>query len=124
MKRLVLYTSFSFVAGLLVAGCIHFFLMRPKLDRSESVHASLTADSYLAILAPLQAGDTNAAIRRLHVFLDSEILTLGTMPQTEAVTSTLGRVKYYRSLYPYNSMNPEIDAANQKILSSVAAYKP
>jgi hypothetical protein len=124
MKRLVLYTSLSFVTGLLVAGIVLFYYSLRMQDRTRSIHASLTADSYLAILAPLQADDTNTAVRRLHVFLDGEILTLGTMPQTEMVTSTLSRVKYYRSLYPYNSADKEIDASTQKILSAVEAYKP
>jgi hypothetical protein len=122
MKRLVLYTSLSFVAGLLVAGSALFFYMRWRLVESDSVHAVFTASSYLSALAPLQAGDTNSAVRRLHVFLDGEIIALATMPQTEMVTGALGRVKYYRSLYPYNSADKEIDATTQKILSAVEAY--
>jgi hypothetical protein len=115
MKRVFLYACLSFVAGLLVGGGVLISYMKERLNRSESVSASLAADSYLSALAPLRSGDTNAAIRRLHIFLDFQILNLTAMPQTEIVTSTLGRVKYYRNLFPYTS----IGSNTESILSDV-----
>jgi hypothetical protein len=115
MKRVFLYVCLSFVAGLLVGGGVLISYMKDRLTRSESVYASLAADSYLSALAPARSGDTNAAVRRLHMFLDFQILTLAAMPQTEIVTGTLGRVKYYRDLFPYTS----IGSNTESILSGV-----
>ncbi len=115
MKRVFLYVCLSFVTGLLIGGGVLISYMKEELTRSESLYASVAADSYLSALAPLRSGDTNAAARRLHIFLDSQILTLAAMPQTEMVTSTLGRVKYYRSVFPYTS----IGSNTESILSAV-----
>ena len=103
MKRLIFCSALSFLAGSFVASCFVYLYMHSRLEHDRSLEISLTAESYLAALAPLRSGDTNAAIRRLHVFLDARAGELGEMPQSEIVTSTLGRVKFYRTQFPYIS---------------------
>jgi hypothetical protein len=121
MKRVFLYTSLSFMAGFLVAGCMFFFWMRWRLGWADSVHAASDAGTCLEALYPLRAGNADNATSRLETCLDGDILALATMPQTEIVTGALGRVGQYRAKYPYRSGDKGIDAATQNLLSGVEA---
>jgi hypothetical protein len=103
MKRFLITTSLSFVAGLLVASCIHFFFMRWRLGRSYSIHAASEAGICLQALNRLREGDTNRAISCLELRLYGDSLVLEAMPQSEIDTAMLVRVQQYQAKYPYKS---------------------
>jgi hypothetical protein len=111
--------------GALAAGVVMGFVAASRMQVSESVRAIATAAAAGAgtkvfVLEQLRSGNDTRAISMLETSLDSDLVTIGLVPES-ATEATIGgvvrRVARYRTDNPYRSGDPVVDNAVSAVLS-------
>ena len=118
--RVLLICSGAFIAGVAVGGGAIWAMTERATAQAIANDAAAGVGGKVLVLKSLRDGDAPKASEMLESMLDSDLVTLGLVPEATInppMVRAIARAADYRSGHPYNSGDPVVDSAVSDILS-------
>ena len=118
--RIVLICSGVFIAGVAVGGGVIWAMTERATAQAIANDAAAGVGGKVLVLKALRGGDASKASAMLESMLDSDLVTLGLVPDATInppMKRAIARAADYRTEHPYKSGDPIVDPAVSDVLS-------